>query len=189
MESPEGFTSNMYHVVYSKEYPYYTPSTLKFKSLNELIRVINFYMAASVNTLKGLLDDESRGSHSLSTFDLNWALNCYGVCYDNTHIFCSDDMFTFKYSNTLKLVYQHFIKIINRNLVKINKDISADMSNFDYSNNRQKDTKCYTLEKLKKVKKGESIDRIWVVRLCRFLDKGDPERWLKNLKITIEVLK
>ena len=37
------------------------------------------------------------------------------------------------------------------------------------------------------IKKGNKIDKIWTKELCKLLDKKDPERWLKNLKITIEV--
>ncbi len=144
-------TIDKFTVVYEKEYPYFSPSTLKFKSLIELIRFINFYLLGTNSLIKDMMIDEIREHKPLDSIDLNWLLNCYGLCYDNTHIYCGDDVFTFNHQNTFKLFYMHLIKVFNRKLIKINKTIKSVRFSFDYADNRLDKIKLSSLKKLKQI--------------------------------------
>ena len=131
---------NLYYMIFIKEYPNnpdYAPSVLKFKSLNELVQFINFYLVSTDNYIKDTILDTIESHIPVTSITLDILLDHSAVCHDdNTRIYCNDDLFIFKTPNVRKLAYRHFIKVFNRKLIKINTTVKSERFSFNYSDNR-----------------------------------------------------
>jgi len=72
-----------------------------------------------------------------SECDLDWLFGCYLLCYDKTHVYMSDDIFTFDDTKTLMVFYQELVKLLHQCLIRCNTtQIGSTLDNFDFSDNR-----------------------------------------------------
>ncbi len=145
----------MYSVTYYRDYPDNLPSMLPYKSLNELIRFINFYLIGTDILISKMILDEIKNHRPAATVNLNWMLDSDSLCHDGTNIHCGGDVFTIKNSTVLKLVYRHFIITMNSILIKINKHVKSERYSFYYSDNRLTKVKPYVRKMLEQIKSGK----------------------------------
>ncbi len=116
-----------------------TPSKLVFKSKQELKVFLQLYLADSDELISGTMEDSiGDGEKSnKSECDFDWLLKCYAVCYDEKHVYCSEDIFVFDDPKTRMVFYRELIILLHGYLIRCNNtQIRSSLDGFDYSDDR-----------------------------------------------------